>query len=228
MAKINIAIIEDDLEKSAELKSLINSDENFLCEFTYRSPNDALSFLPNHPEIDIIIIDIDLKASINGIHLIELLKPKFDQQYIEKKRQKEVKFLIHTISESRDNVMSALASGASGYIAKGDKRVNIIYSLLDIQAGGSPMSSQIARHLINIFGSAAHKTSREFIELTAAENQVLRLISEGLSNLLISKKLTIAEGTVKQHCNRIYRKLHVKNRAEALEVYQEKLRIKNN
>jgi DNA-binding NarL/FixJ family response regulator len=227
MAKINIAIVEDDLEKSGQLKSLINSDDNFFCEFTYRTPYDALSFLPNHPELDIIIIDIDLKDRVNGIDLIKQLKPKFDQQFMDKKRNKEVKFLIHTISESRENVISALESGACGYIAKGDTRTSILNSLLDIQAGGSPMSSQIARYLLSIFQNSS-KENLDFAELTAAENQVLKLLSTGLTNALISKKLDITDGTVKQHCNRIYRKLHVKNRAEAIEVYKEKMRRRGN
>jgi DNA-binding NarL/FixJ family response regulator len=218
--KIKIAIVEDEERKRKELRELIEK-ENARMEFVseYRNPDDALAFLRQKTALDIVIVDIDLKAAKDGVEVIKGLKPHFDQLFLAGKIPQPVKFLVNTISENRDTVLRALEAGALGYILKGDSRMSIVECITDLYEGGSPMSSQIARFLLEKYQPDQLEPGMEFANLTKREREVLELLSQGWSNAMIAEKLRIKIGVVKLHCNHIYQKLHVRKRAEAIAVY---------
>jgi DNA-binding NarL/FixJ family response regulator len=218
--KIKIAIVEDEERKRKELRELIEKEkERMECVSEYRSPDDALVFLRQKTALDIVIVDIDLKAAKNGVDVIKGLKPHFDQLFLAKKIPQPVKFLVNTISENRDTVLRALEAGALGYILKGDSRMHIVECITDLYEGGSPMSSQIARFLLEKYQPNSTEPGMEFANLTKRELEVLELLAQGWTNAMIAEKLKIKVGVVKLHCNHIYQKLHVRNRAEAIAVY---------
>ena len=121
---------------------------------------------------------------------------------------------MFTIYEDDEKVFEALSAGASGYLLKKTALGKITDSLLELHCGGSPMSTQIARKVINRLQT--NRASEEIKVLSARENEVLQLLAKGLLYKEISDQLHISTGTVRQHIHKIYEKLHVQNRTEAL------------
>ncbi len=223
MEKITVAIVEDDDAFRKELIALINGEEDMICTSNYRNAEEAIAFLKHKP-LDIIIVDLDLKSKQDGIDVIRELKEHYDQAYLQEKGMLPPQFLVNTISDSRENVFKATVAGAVGYILKGDKRQQIADCIRDLHSGGSPMSSTIARQILEFFALLNSKDgSIEFAELTPTENKVLKMLAKGWSNRMIAAELDIKVGVVKLHCNHIYEKLHAKNRTEAATVYLKKL-----
>jgi DNA-binding NarL/FixJ family response regulator len=121
---------------------------------------------------------------------------------------------MFTVYENDEKVFEALKAGASGYLLKNTGLLQITESLKELYNGGSPMSSNIARKLVTIF---REQPEAEPVEtLSKRENEVLQLLSKGLLYKEIADQLTISTGTVRQHIHRIYEKLHVQNRTEAI------------
>lgn len=217
-SKTQIAIVEDEPEVREHLAELINAQPDFECRWTYKSPDDAVSFLP-HKDVQIIIMDIELKSHKDGIQVIRELKPRFDEIFLQNPARPQTKFIMNTIWDSRDKLFESLRAGASGYILKNDPKEKIIEALRDVRNGSAPISPAIARYLLDLFPTLPD-SSIEIATLTQTENKVLKLIARGLSNQKIAEALggpTV--GVVKIHCHHIYEKLHVRNRTEAAAVY---------
>ncbi len=123
-------------------------------------------------------------------------------------------FIMFTFYEDDEKVFEALTAGANGYLLKKTPLGKIAESLVELQEGGSPMSTQIARKVINRLH--ATDTTDEMKLLSSRENEVLQHLAKGLLYKEIAEKLSIATGTVRQHIHKIYEKLHVQNRTEAL------------
>jgi DNA-binding NarL/FixJ family response regulator len=216
--KTQIAIVEDEPEVREHLAELINAQPDFARQWTYKSPDDAIAFLP-HKDVQIIIMDIELKSHKDGIQVIRELKPKLDQRFLDKVLTVQPKFIMNTIWDTRDKLFESLRAGASGYIIKNDPIEKIIEALRDVRNGGAPISPAIARYLLDLFPTLPDE-SIEFATLTQTENKVLKLIARGYSNQKIADELGGPKvGVVKIHCHHIYEKLHVRNRTEAAAVY---------
>lgn len=216
--KTQIAIVEDDNEVRDHLADLINSQPDFECQWTYKTPDEAISFLPTK-DVQIIIMDIELRSTKDGIQVIRELKPKFDEQFLLDSTQPQTKFIMNTIWDTRDKLFESLRAGASGYIIKNDPKEKIIQALVDVREGGAPISPAIARYLLDLFPTLPDD-SIEFASLTPTENKILKLLARGLSNHKIAEELDGPKvGVVKIHCHHIYEKLHVRNRTEAAAVY---------
>lgn len=216
--KTQIAIVEDDLEVREHLSELINEQDDFECNWVYKNPDDAIAFLPQK-DVQIIIMDIELKSQKDGIQVIRELKPKFDEKFLKNPENPQTKFIMNTIWDTRDKLFESLKAGASGYIIKNDPSDKIIDALRDLRNGGAPISPAIARFLLDLFPTLPEATV-EFAALTPTENRVLKLIARGLSNQKIATELEgPSVGVVKIHCHNIYEKLHVRNRTEAAAVY---------
>ncbi|MEO5647463.1 MAG: response regulator transcription factor [Chitinophagaceae bacterium] len=125
-------------------------------------------------------------------------------------------FMMFTVYENGEKVFEALKAGASGYLLKKTPPAKIIEALKELFNGGSPMSSNIARKLVTSFYSRENKVSISSQLLSPRENEILESLSKGLLYKEISEKLSIATGTVRQHIHKMYEKLHVQNRTEAL------------
>ena len=204
MPAITICIVEDLEEVRNGMTSLLTLDERFEVLASFHDAERATKELPAW-QPDIVIMDINLPG-MNGIECIKKVKPQCPQ----------TQFMMFTIYEDDEKVFEALAAGASGYLLKKTPLAKINESLLELHSGGSPMSTQIARKVIN---RLRNKEATENIEiLSARENEVLHQLAKGLLYKEISEKLSITTGTVRQHIHNIYEKLHVQNRTEAINM----------
>jgi DNA-binding NarL/FixJ family response regulator len=202
---IKVSIVEDLPEVREGLARLINSDNDLLLLQSFEDAESAMKFLPS-TGADVVIMDINLpgKSGIDCIRQVKDLCP-------------DTQFMMFTVYENDDKVIGALQAGATGYLLKKTEPVRILESIKELNNGGSPMSSNIARKLLNIFISEKTKTKKEI--LTDRENEVLKLLAAGLLYKEIADRLNIAHGTVRNHIYNMYEKLHVQNRTEAVNKY---------
>ena len=203
MTPITVAIVEDLDEVRDGLTQFINGDPEFDVVEAFTNAEKAVLSLPRL-QPDIVIMDINLPG-MNGIECIVTVK----------ERCPGTQFMMFTVYENDEKVFEALKAGASGYLLKKTPPAKIVESLKELFHGGSPMSSNIARKLVTIYQTkeGQHKTS---LLLSPRENEILEWLSKGLLYKEIGEKLSIATGTVRQHIHKIYEKLHVQNRTEAI------------
>ncbi len=204
MPQIKICIVEDLKEVREGMTSLLTMDERFEVLASFPDAETAADELPAW-QPDIIIMDINLPG-MNGIECIKKVKQLCPNS----------QFIMFTIYEDDEKVFEALAAGASGYLLKKTPLTKITESLLELHSGGSPMSSQIARKVINRLRNK--ETTGNIEILSARENEVLQQLAKGLLYKEISEKLSITTGTVRQHIHNIYEKLHVQNRTQAINM----------
>ncbi len=202
MAGIKICIVEDLKEVRDGMTSLLTLDERFEVLASFPDAEKAAEELPAW-QPDIVIMDINLPG-MNGIECINKVKTKCPNS----------QFIMFTIYEDDEKVFEALNAGASGYLLKKTPLGKISESLLELYAGGSPMSTQIARKVINRLRN--NEATGNIAILSTRENEVLHCLATGLLYKEIAEKLSISTSTVRQHIHKIYEKLHVQNRTEAL------------
>jgi DNA-binding NarL/FixJ family response regulator len=200
---ISLAIVEDLDEVREGLKQFISLNPEFNVLDTYKTAEEAAYEIPLRKP-DIVIMDISLPG-MNGIECIREIKSKVPL----------TQFMMFTVYENDEKVFEALKAGASGYLLKNTGLVQLIEALKELHTGGSPMSSNIARKLVTVFRGQQNETAPVEI-LSNRENEILQLLSKGLLYKEIAEQLSISTGTVRQHIHKIYEKLHVQNRTEAL------------
>jgi DNA-binding NarL/FixJ family response regulator len=202
MPPIKVCLVEDLKEIREGMVSLLTMDERFelLAAFpdAEKAAEELVAWQP-----DIVIMDINLPG-MSGIDCIKKVK----------KECPATQFIMFTIYEDDEKVFEALSAGASGYLLKKTALSKITESLLELHQGGSPMSTSIARKVIDQFH--IKPASDKLATLTLRENEILQLLAKGLLYKEISAKLSITTGTVRQHIHNIYDKLHVQNRTEAI------------
>jgi DNA-binding NarL/FixJ family response regulator len=200
---ITVTIVEDLDEVREGLTQFISLNSEFKILNTFRTAEEALIEIPVlKPEI--VIMDINLPG-MNGIECIRQLKDKSPC----------TQFMMFTVYENDEKVFEALKAGASGYMLKNTGLLQMIEAIKELHDGGSPMSSNIARKLVSVFREK-EKVIASASSLSPRENEVLQLLSKGLLYKEIADKLSISIATVRQHIHKIYEKLHVQNRTEAL------------
>ncbi|MEP6675171.1 MAG: response regulator transcription factor [Ferruginibacter sp.] len=208
MNEITVSIVEDIAEVRESIEKLIQQSEDFLLAGSYSNAEQAEQALPDHTP-DIVIMDINLPGR-NGIDCIKNLKEKC----------KGSQFIMFTIFEDDQKVFDALEAGACGYLLKKTPKEKILEALKELHEGGSPMSTQIARKVIQVF-QKNKSMSEEAAPLTKKEKEILELLAKGYLYKEIAEKTSISANTVKQHIHNIYEKLHVQNRTEAInKVYK--------
>jgi DNA-binding NarL/FixJ family response regulator len=199
---ISLAIVEDLAEVREGLQQFISLNQEFEILGAFETAEEALNNLPRlNP--DIVIMDINLPA-MSGIECIRQLKKKIPR----------TQFMMFTVYENDEKVFEALKAGASGYLLKNTGLLQLIEALKELYNGGSPMSANIARKLVTLF--RAEHLEVEPTGISKREKEVLQLLSKGLLYKEIASQLGISIGTVRQHIHKIYEKLHVQNRTEAL------------
>ncbi|HET9434988.1 MAG TPA: response regulator transcription factor [Chitinophagaceae bacterium] len=200
---ISIAIVEDlDVVRNG-LKDFISLSTDFLVIGAFKTGEEALQKLPEIRP-DIVIMDINLPG-MNGIECIRQVKDK----------SPGTQFMMFTVYENDDKVFEALKAGASGYLLKNTGLLQIAESVKELHEGGSPMSANIARKMVNLFRDTDKKTP--FLDiLSNREKEILQLLAKGLLYKEIAEQLNITTGTVRIHIHKIYEKLHVQNRTEAI------------
>lgn len=201
---MKVAILEDKTEIAERLLHIIRSTEDIECRQIYHTAEDAMNFLPANP-VDILIVDIGLprKSGIDAIrHLVEYCPA--------------TQFCMFTVYEDDDKIFQSIQAGAKAYILKASTPEAILQALRELHAGGSPMSPSIARRLLELISQKTNRENSDLPELTTRENELLRHLSKGLYYKEIAEIMGITTGTVKQHIHRIYDKLQVSNRTEAI------------
>jgi DNA-binding NarL/FixJ family response regulator len=204
MTLIKVAIVEDLQEVADGLAAFLQYDKEISLIGNYRTAEAAEIELPILKP-DIVIMDINLPGmtGIECVQKVKVLEPA-------------MQFMMFTVYENNDQVFEALKAGASAYLLKKTPPLQIVEAVKELYNGGSPMSAQIARKLVSIFQQNNSAREDEFAKLSNREKEVLELTSKGLLYKEIAEQLGISFGTVRQHLHKIYEKLHVQNKTEAI------------
>jgi len=200
---ITVSIVEDNDKLRGTLARVLNRADGFSCASQYANAEDALKDLPQ-VRPDVVLMDINLPG-MNGVECVRQLKTLLP----------EVQVMMLTVYEDTENIFNALAAGASGYLLKRTTSKELLEAIHDVRRGGSPMTMHIARKVVQSFQrSAASAQATE--TLSEREQQVLDLLSQGLIYKEIADKLGISYETVHTYIRRIYEKLQVRTRTEAV------------
>lgn len=201
-----IAIVEDDPSLRETLSDLISATNSLQLIGAFESAEDALEALSENPPT-VVLMDIQLPG-MSGIECAARLKEQSPQTQI----------MMVTVYDNNDRIFDALAAGASGYLLKRDAPDKLIESLDDLIAGGSPMSSAIARKVVQNFRKPTTTKAKD-LDLTPRETQILDQLVKGSLYKEIAWDLGIGVETVRTHLHNIYSKLHVRTRTEAVVKY---------
>jgi len=204
---ISVSIVEDNEQLRGTLAKVIARTEGFCCASDYGSAEDALAGLPK-VKPNVVLMDINLPG-MNGVECVRQLKTLLPQTQV----------MMLTVYEDTENIFAALAAGASGYMLKRTPAKELIEAIHDVQRGGSPMTAHIARKVVSSFqrpAATAPVAGGELSELSEREQQVLDLLAQGLIYKEIAEKLEISYETVHTYIRRIYEKLQVRTRTEAV------------
>jgi DNA-binding NarL/FixJ family response regulator len=203
---IKVALVEDQPKVRESWIKLIDSFPDFACTCVCTTGEEALREIPpSRP--DVVLMDIFLPR-MSGIECTVRLKALLPQTQI----------IILTAMDDQELVFLALEAGADGYLLKRTKPADLRAALLDVLGGGAPMTSQIARRVIESFRQKA-KIRDDATHLSMREEQILVLLSQGYSNKLIADKLDLSIDTVCSHLKHVFNKLHVSSRTEAVVRY---------
>ncbi len=200
---IKVAIVEDNRSFRDKLSSYLNEKPEFQCIGAFDSAEDALKSIPRLMP-DVVLMDIHL-PKMSGVDCTRKLKDICPA----------VQILILTVYEDNDRIFGALKAGASGYLLKRADPADIVAAIQEVKHGGSPMSSQIARRVVQSFRESPANPQKEE-KLSQREEEILQQLAKGYSTKEIADKSCISVNTVRSHLQHIYEKLHVRSRTEAV------------
>lgn len=200
---ITVSIVEDSDQLRGTLAKVINRSEGFECLSDYPSAEEALEGLPSdRPQV--VLMDINLPG-MNGVECVRQLKQILPSVHV----------IMLTVYEDTENIFNALAAGAMGYMLKRTPREELLAAITDVLRGGSPMTAHIARKVVQSFQRPA-PTASPTENLSQREQEVLDCLSQGFLYKEIAEKLGISYETVHTYIRRIYEKLQVRTRTEAV------------
>ncbi len=200
---ITVAIVDDDAPARDILTEWVRGAGGFKCIGVHEKAEAALVALPL-AKPSVVLMDINMPG-MSGIECVRRLKPQIPA----------TQFVMLTVYEDPDHIFKALASGASGYLLKRTPRAELLAAVKDVYAGGSPMSSNIARKIVQSFQRFSPSPA-EPDNLSPREREVLELLARGYLYKEIAEALHISVPTVNTHIRRIYEKLHVRSRSQAI------------
>jgi DNA-binding NarL/FixJ family response regulator len=201
---ITVSIVEDSEQVRNTLEKMLNRAEGFKCLTQYANAEAALEGLPNDKP-QVVLMDINLPG-INGVECVRRLKEKTP----------DIQVMMLTAYEDTENIFAALAAGASGYLLKRTPRAELLEAIKEVNRGGSPMSTHIARKVVQSFRTPTAAPPPPEHNLSAREQEVLDCLSQGFLYKEIAEKLGISYETVHTYIRRIYEKLQVRTRTEAV------------
>ena len=198
-----LLIYEDNPQLREGLTMLINGSDGFEVLSAFKNCNnvedEVRAFKP-----DVILMDIDMPGT-NGIEGLKRIR-EIDT---------DVKILMLTVFDDNKNVFDAISNGANGYVLKKTPPARLLEYIQEAQTGGAPMTSSIATQVLRMFSSLNNEKGEDY-DLSEREKQVLQLLVNGYSYKMIASKMFIAIDTVRSHIKKIYEKLHVNSKSEAV------------
>jgi DNA-binding NarL/FixJ family response regulator len=204
--RTTVGIVEDDPNICGSLRDLIDSAPGYRCVCTCPDAKAALMEIPRHRP-DVVLMDINLPGE-SGIACTARLKHDLPGLQI----------IMLTVFRDPKALFQSLKAGACGYLLKRSSPADILDAIAEVRNGGSPMSGEIARMVVEAFHERTVQTP-DAEKLSLREEEVLLLLSKGLVNKEIGDQLHISKDTVRAHLRKIYEKLHVRCRVEAINKY---------
>eukprot|EP01137_Pigoraptor_chileana_P017976 Opistho-2@76792 len=206
-----LLIYEDNPQLREGLTMLINGSEGFEVLACFKNCNNVIEEVAAWKP-DVILMDIDMPG-INGIEGLKKIRQVND----------EVKVLMLTVFDDNKNVFQAISSGANGYVLKKTPPTKLLEYIKEAQSGGAPMTASIATQVLKMFSSMNNEKGEDY-NLSDREKQVLQFLVEGYSYKMIANEMFIAIDTVRSHIKKIYEKLHVNSKSEAVaKAFKDKL-----
>jgi DNA-binding NarL/FixJ family response regulator len=199
---ISVVIVEDSDDIREGLTFIINSNAGYNCVNTFANAEDAVLGM-EEANPDVVLMDINLPG-MSGVECVRQIKPLFPN----------TQFVMCTVYEDDEYVFEALKVGATGYILKKTEPDQILTAIREVYEGGSPMSTQIARKVIQSFQKPA--VTEAYLLLSPREQEILHLLAKGYRYKEISDQLFLSTETVRTHVRNIYTKLEVQSRTDAL------------
>jgi DNA-binding NarL/FixJ family response regulator len=206
-APVRISLVEDEATIREAITGLFTSEQGIDLVRSYRNAEEAIDGLPNDAP-DVVVMDISMPG-MSGIECVKRVAAKLPA----------TQFLMYTMHDDDHQVFEALKAGANGYLLKSSTPDQIIDAVHELMNGGAPMSTAVARRVIGHFRPIQEGSESSKDKLSEREYTVLGLLAEGLLYKEIADRLGLTVGTVKQHIHRMYAKLHVQNRVEAVNRY---------
>ncbi len=199
-----VAIVEDNHDFRATLECYVNEAPGFRCVCACSTSEEALQTIPRlAPEV--VLMDIHL-PNMSGVDCTRRLKELCPS----------VQILILTVYEDNERIFGALKAGAGGYLLKRADPAEILQAIQEVKTGGAPMSSQIARRVVQSFREGPNEASKALERLSQREEEILQHLSKGYCTKEIAEHLSVSVNTVRSHLQHIYDKLHVRSRTEAV------------
>jgi DNA-binding NarL/FixJ family response regulator len=206
---ITVSIVDDEADLREHIAGYLAAAGDIRCTSAYASAEEALEHLPQD-QPDVILMDINL-GGMDGIECVRRLKAQMPGAQV----------LMLTVFEDTEKIFRALAAGASGYLLKRMAPKKLLEAIAEVREGGSPMSASIARKVVESF-QAAPARGDESVDLSQRELSVINGLAEGLAYKQIADQLGVSIHTVRNYIRRIYEKLHVKSRTEAVAKFLRK------
>ncbi len=203
LPEIKVAIIEDQRKFREYLGALIDGSPGFRCTGSFRSMEEALDRIGADLH-DVVLVDIGLPG-MNGIEGIRILKQRYP----------ELILLMHTVYDGDERIFDALCAGASGYLLKKTAPVRLLESLREAMAGGAPMTPEVAHQVVRLFREIRPRENPDE-QLTPHEIRLLEMLAEGHNYETSAAELRVTTHTISFHLQRIYDKLHVHSKTEAV------------
>lgn len=203
-ARITVSIVGGDEPSRCILSGWIRRAAGLKCVGVHQNAESALVSLPRENP-SVVLLDITV-PDLSGIECVRRLKP----------RMPDTQFVMMTVCEDADHIFTALASGATGYLLKGTSRPQLLAAVKDVHRGGAPMSSSVARKVVRSFQRFHEAFPSCPQNLSPRERQVLQLLVRGLLYKEIADALRLGIPTINTHIQRLYEKLRVRSRAEAI------------
>lgn len=200
---IKILLYEDNPQLREGLTMLINGSEGFDVLAAYKNCDNVmeqvLGFKPH-----VVLMDIDMPG-VNGLEGLKKIRAV----------NNDVKILMLTVFDDNKNVFEAIRNGANGYILKKTPPARLLEYITEAHTGGAPMTASVATQVLKMFSSMNNEKGEDY-NLSDREKQVLQLLVEGFSYKMIANEMYIAIDTVRSHIKKIYDKLHVNSKSEAV------------
>lgn len=207
---ITISIVDDEAKLRQSIATFVNGSPGFKCVSSYGSAEAALSRLAVDKP-DVVLMDINM-GGMSGIECVEKLK----------ERSPDMQILMLTVYEDTEKIFRALAAGANGYLLKRSSPTKLLAAIREVHSGGSPMTSSIARKVVASFQkqkAAPDAAGEKPGHLSPREAAVLDYLAKGCTYKQIAGELDISIDTIRTYIKRIYEKLHVQSRTEAVAKY---------